>query len=48
VISVVVVFLIWWLVKGVSQYRYIEVPSGAAIDDNASLSTIDYDLRSLK
>ena len=48
VISVVVVFLIWWLVKGVRQYRYIEVPSGAAIDDNASLSTIDYDLRSLK
>jgi hypothetical protein len=48
VISVVVVFLIWWLVKGVRQYRYIEVPSGAAIDYNASLSTIDYDLRSLK
>jgi predicted MFS family arabinose efflux permease len=33
VISIVVVFLIWWLVKGVRQYRYIEVPSGAAIDD---------------
>lgn len=32
VISIVVVFLIWWLVKGVRQYRYIEVPSGAAID----------------
>ena len=47
-ISIAVVFLIWWLVKGVRQYRYIEVPSGAAIDDNASLSTIDYDLRSLK
>ena len=48
VISIVVVFLIWWLVKGVRQYRYVEVPSGAAIDDNDSLSTIDYDLRSLK
>lgn len=48
VISIVVVFLIWWLVKGVRQYRYVEVPSGAAIDDDASLSPIDYDLRSLK
>jgi hypothetical protein len=47
VISIIVVFLIWWLVKGVRQYRYVEVPSGAAIDDD-SLSPIDYDLRSLK
>ena len=47
VISIIVVFLIWWLVKGVRQYRCVEVPSGAAIDDD-SLSPIDYDLRSLK
>jgi MFS family permease len=47
VISIIVVFLIWWLVKGVRQYRYVEVPSGAAIDDD-SLSPIDYDLRNLK
>ena len=39
IVSVVVVLLIWWLVKGVRQYRYFDVPSGAAVDD---------DLRSLK
>jgi predicted MFS family arabinose efflux permease len=48
VISIAVVFLIWWLVKGVRQYRYIEVPSGAAVDGDDSLSSIDYDLRRLK
>jgi MFS family permease len=47
-VSIVVVFLVWWLVKGVRQYRYIEVPSGAAVDDDSSLSEIDYDLRRLK
>ena len=34
IVSVVVVFLIWWLVKGVRMYRYTEVPAGAAIDDD--------------
>ena len=33
IVSILVVFLIWWLVKGVRQYRYTEVPSGAAVDD---------------
>lgn len=48
IISIVVVFLVWWLVKGVRQYRYTEVPAGAAVDNDDSLSPIDYDLRSLK
>jgi sugar phosphate permease len=56
VVSIVVVFLIWWLVKGVRQYRYIEVPSGAAVDDEYDYYPIGYDqdeqveidLRSLK
>ena len=52
-ISVIVVFLIWWLVKGVRQYRYEEVPSGGAFDydDKPELGYDDYrqlDLRSLK
>ena len=52
-ISVIVVFLIWWLVKGVRQYRYEEAPSGSAFDydDPAELEYDDYgqlDLRSLK
>jgi predicted MFS family arabinose efflux permease len=46
-VSIVVVFLVWWLVKGVRMYRYTDVPAGAAVDDD-SLSPIDYDLRSLK
>jgi predicted MFS family arabinose efflux permease len=48
VISIAVVFLVWWLVKGIRQYRYMEVPSGAAVDHDFSLAEIDYDLRSLK
>ena len=48
IISLVVVFLVWWLVNGVRQYRYTEVPAGAAVDNDDSLSPIDYDLRSLK
>jgi len=58
VVSIVVVFLIWWLVKGVRMYRYTEVPSGAAIDDEFGYPSIEYgydaneqselDLRSLK
>ncbi|MEE8045847.1 MAG: MFS transporter, partial [Dehalococcoidia bacterium] len=49
-ISVVVVFLIWWLVKGVRQYRYEEVPSGGAVDyDEIEYEKYrQYDLRSLK
>ncbi|MDA0596882.1 MAG: MFS transporter [Chloroflexi bacterium] len=56
VVSIVVVFLIWWLVKGVRMYRYTEVPSGAAIDDEFGYPSNQYDaneqserdLRSLK
>jgi MFS family permease len=58
IVSIVVVFLIWWLVKGVRQYRYVEVPSGAAVDDDGdyeyapmrfeSQERQDHDLRSLK
>jgi predicted MFS family arabinose efflux permease len=50
VISMVVVFLIWWLVKGVRQYRYFEVPSGAAIDFEYDYppETSEPDLRSLR
>ena len=50
-ISIVVVFLVWWLVKGVRQYRYTDVPSGAAIDDDLSQpsqSRIETDPRGLK
>ena len=38
-ISIVVVFLVWWLVKGVRQYRYTDVPSAAAADDDDSQSS---------
>jgi sugar phosphate permease len=31
-VSIIVVFLIWWLVKGVRQYRFEEVPSETAAD----------------
>lgn len=48
VVSIIVVFLIWWLVKGVRQYRYIEVPSGAAVDDETFPTEAELDLRSLK
>jgi MFS family permease len=44
IVSIVVVFLIWWLVKGVRQYRYIEVPSGAAVDDEYESYPSEYDL----
>ena len=49
-ISIVVVFLVWWLVKGVREYRYIEVPSGAAIDDDFDYpeAPTENDLRSIK
>ena len=49
-ISIVVVFLVWWLVKGVRQYRYIEVPSGAAVDDEYEYpqTSTEHDLRNLK
>lgn len=50
-VSLVVVVLIWWLVKGVRQYRYTDVPSGAAVDDERSQlsqSPSATDLRSLK
>ena len=49
-VSIVVVFLIWWLVRGVRQYRYTDVPSGAAIDDDSESSLASparNDLRSL-
>jgi hypothetical protein len=56
IVSIAVVFLIWWFVKGVRQYRYIEVPSGAAVDDDYDYAPIQFepneqheaDLRSLK
>lgn len=55
IISIVVVFLIWWLVKGVRQYRYVDVPSGAAVDEDdqeplvgENNSFLERDLRSLK
>ena len=44
VVSIVVVFLIWWLVKGVRMYRYTELPSGAAIDADYDFPRVDYDL----
>ena len=31
-VSIIVVFLIWWLVKGVRQYRFEEAPHGADAD----------------
>ncbi len=51
-VSIVVVFLIWWLVKGVRRYRYeeIQVPAGAAVDfDGYDLDKRpELDLRTLK
>ena len=51
-VSIVVVFLIWWLVKGVRRYRYeeIQVPAGAAVDfDGYDLDRRpELDLRTLK
>ena len=50
IVSIVVVFLIWWLVKGIRQYRYVDVPSGAAIDDDNGYLDMPYefDLRRMK
>ena len=50
-ISIVVVFLVWWLVKGVRQYRYTDVPSAPAVDDvfsQPSQTPFETDLRSVK
>jgi MFS family permease len=49
-VSIIVVFLIWWLVKGVRQYRFEEAPDGAAADFD-TFNPEDHkrsDLRSLK
>ena len=49
-VSIIVVFLIWWLVKGVRQYRFEEVPFETAADFG-KINPEDYkqcDLRSHK
>jgi hypothetical protein len=47
-IGIGVVAIIWVAVPGVRRYVYTETPSGAAVDEDDSLSPSEQDLRSLK